>query len=59
MMDWSGASSGVNAGREFGLLALICYVAGQWALMYFYLSLICCHIVLQKRLVCYCETNTK
>ena len=59
-MGWSGASSGVNAGWGCaGLLALICYVAGQniativFGALYAYISW---YIVLQKRLVCDCET---
>ena len=60
--DWNGASSGVNAERGvFGLLVLICLVAGQlilfYRLLYKLYAHICWYIVLQKRLVCHCEAT--
>ena len=52
-VKWGQRGAGVSA-----LIAVICYAAGQWtaANVFGALSLIFGHIVLQKRLVCYCKT---
>ena len=59
--DGFGVARQVGSTRGGGvcLLALICWVAGQYiatACICCYLDYICRYIVLQKRLVCDCET---
>ena len=59
-MAWSGASSGVNAGR--GMLFACDYMLGctdnilPLDCIWCSCAYICWYVVLQKRLVCYCKT---